>query len=341
MPHISFHPDASADRISYPNRARGFTLVELLVVIAIIGVLVGLLLPAVQAAREAARRMQCQNNLKQLGLALHNYESTHRVFPPGSSGYPFVWSAQAQLLPYVEQGNLEDLLNYDVPPMKAFNSGGFDASKVAANDEAAKTRLPLLVCASDGDAVPGSPYGGISYPACAGSGVNRPGEADDGAISQADGIIFSRSRTGFRDVTDGTSSTVAFGEQLLGDGQDLASADQDYARRVVELPAGTATTPSACEATSAPAWSGQRGAKWINGHPGDTMYNHWYGINSPAPDCHNAYHNFVLSSARSAHPGGVHAALVDGSVQFVSESIDLETWRALATRAGSEVVGEY
>src|SRR5690606_35628741 len=90
-----------------PRNRRGFTLIELLVVIAIIAVLIALLLPAVQQAREAARRTQCKNNLKQLALALHNYENTHRVFPPGSIGYPFVWSAQAQLLPFVEQGNLQ------------------------------------------------------------------------------------------------------------------------------------------------------------------------------------------------------------------------------------------
>ena len=323
------------------TRRRAFTLVELLVVIAIIGVLVGLLLPAVQAAREAARRMQCQNNLKQLTLALHNYQSSHRVFPPGSAGFPFVWSAQAQLLPYVEQGNLANLLNYDVPPLQAFNFGGFDASLVARNDDAAKTRLPLLVCPSDGDSVPGSPYGGISYPACSGSGLNDPGTADDGAISNADGTIFSQSKTSFRDVIDGTSNTVIFGEQLLGNGLTSPPPGDDYARSVIELPDGTPTTPAACEASSAPAWSGHRGAKWINGHPGDTMYNHWYGINADVPDCHNRYHSFVLTSARSAHPGGVHVALVDGSCRFVSESVDLETWRALATRSGGEVLGDF
>lgn len=323
------------------RRARGFTLIELLVVIAIIAILVALLLPAVQQAREAARRAQCKNNLKQLCLALHNYESSHRVFPPGGLGFPFVWSAHAQLLPYVDQGNLKDLLDYDVPPLNAFNFGGFNAAAVAQNDAAAKTRLKLLVCPSDQDAVPGSDYGGISYPACAGSGMNGSGTADDGAISQADGVIFSQSKIGFRDVTDGTSNTIAFGEQLLGDGQNTAPAGADFRFRVVELAMGTQTTPTACAPGAAPAWSGQRGAKWVNGHLADTMYNHWFGPNANVPDCHNGFHNFALVSSRSAHVGGVQTALVDGSCRFVTENIDLGIWRALATRGGGEIPGEF
>ncbi|MFI4875080.1 MAG: DUF1559 domain-containing protein [Blastopirellula sp. JB062] len=318
-----------------------FTLVELLVVIAIIGVLIALLLPAVQQAREAARRMSCTNNLKQLGLALHNYHDTHRQFPPGGLGYPFVWSAQAQLLPYVEQGNLSDLLHFEVPPMNAFVST-YDAALVGENDAAAQTRIDLLLCPSDKDEVPGSDYGGISYPACAGSAVNSPSDtSDDGEIADADGVIFSKSKTGFRDVTDGTSNTIVFSEHLLGDGQNSEPTNNDYRFRVIELETSTQTTEAACAPGSAPAWSGQRGAKWINGHLADTLYNHWYGPNSKSPDCHNGYHNFAITSARSQHPGGVQAARVDGSVRFVGETVDLAIWRALATRGGGEVIGEY
>ncbi|QDU12339.1 Type II secretion system protein G precursor [Gimesia maris] len=323
------------------KRVRGFTLIELLVVIAIIAILIALLLPAVQQAREAARRSQCKNNLKQLGLALHNYESTHRVFPPGGLGYPYVWSAHAHLLPFVDQANLQNQFNYDVPPLNAFNSGTFDATQVGNNDTAARVRLPLMVCPSDKDAVPGSDYAGISYPACAGSGLNGSATTDDGSISNADGVIFSQSQIRFRDVTDGTSNTVAFGEQLMGDGQNTAPPTGNYRFRVVELSAGTQTTPAVCTAAAAPAWSGQRGAKWVNGHLADTMYNHWYGPNSSNPDCQNGYHNYALVSARSAHVGGVHVTLVDGSCRFVGENINTDLWRALATRAGGEVIGEY
>ncbi len=320
---------------------RGFTLIELLVVIAIIAILIALLLPAVQQAREAARRTQCKNNLKQLGLALHNYESAHRVFPPGGLGFPYVWSVHAHLLPFVEQGNLQGILNYDVPPLNAFNFGGFDAVLVQRNDDAAKTRIPFLVCPSDKDIVAGSPYAGISYPGCAGSGTNGGGTADDGSISNADGVIFSRSKIGFRDITDGTSNTVAFGEQLLGDGMNTAPAGTDYRHRVIELPSGTQTTLASCDPLAAPAWSGQRGAMWVDGHLADTMYNHWYGPNATLPDCHNRFHNFALVSARSAHTGGVQVTLVDGSCRFISENIDLNTWHALATRSGGEVIGEF
>ncbi|MFG0332087.1 MAG: DUF1559 domain-containing protein, partial [Maioricimonas sp. JB049] len=281
------------------RRARGFTLIELLVVIAIIAILIALLLPAVQQAREAARRAQCKNNLKQLALALHNYESSHRVFPPGGLGFPFVWSAQAQLLPYVDQASLKNLLVFEVPPMTPFGTG-YDPVLVDQNDQAARTKLSLLLCPSDSDGVPGSEYAGISYPACAGSGINSSDPADDGSVSNADGVIFSLSRIGFRDVTDGTSNTIAFSEQLLGDGLNAAPTGNDYRHRVVELPMGTQTTPAACAPASAPAWSGQRGAKWVNGHLADTRYNHWYGPNAELPDCHTGWHNFALTSARSA-----------------------------------------
>ncbi|QDU78417.1 putative major pilin subunit [Polystyrenella longa] len=322
------------------QRARGFTLIELLVVMAIISILIGLLLPAVQQAREAARRTKCRNNLRQMSIALHNYESVHRVLPPGSLGFPFVWSPQAKLFPYAEQANLENLLNYDVPPLNAFNFGAYDATEVNNNDMAAQNYISFLICPSDRASVPDSIYGGLSYPACSGSGENGPGTSDDGSIADADGLIFSLSDIGFRHVKDGTSHTIVFSEQLLGDGTNSAPDDSDYRHRVIELPLGTQTTPSSCDVATAPAWSGQRGAKWVNGHLADAMYNHWYTPNYPLPDCHNGYHNFAMTSARSAHPGGVFAAYLDGSVQFIGEAIDSSIWRALATRNGKEPIGD-
>ena len=322
------------------SRLRGFTLIELLVVMAIISILMALLLPAVQQAREAARRTRCRNNMRQLTLALLNYESTHQVLPPGSLGFPMVWSPQSKLLPYAEQANLEEMLNYDVPPLNAFNFGAYDANEVNQNEEASQRGVDWLVCPSDRDRVPGSLYGGISYAACAGSGVNGPTSSDDGSISNADGLIFALSKIGFRDVRDGSSHTIVFSEQLLGDGENTIPDDGEYRYRVIELPVGTQTTPASCDVGSAPAWSGQRGAKWINGHLADAMYNHWYTPNHPLPDCHNGFHNFAMTSARSAHTGGVFVALLDGSVHFMGEGVTTDIWRALATRDGNEIVGD-
>ena len=149
------------------HKRHGFTLVELLVVIAIIGILVALLLPAVQAAREASRRMSCSNNLKQICLAMHNYESTHRVFPPGQLGFPWVFSAHSQLLPFAEQKNLQELLNFSVPPL----TFGGSYPQAVPNELAAQNVLKFLLCPSDGDRVSGSAFGAINYPACSGSGL--------------------------------------------------------------------------------------------------------------------------------------------------------------------------
>lgn len=311
---------------------KGFTLIELLVVIAIIGVLVALLLPAVQQAREAARRIQCRNNLKQLTLALHNYESSHRAFPPGRLPFPWVFSAQSQLLPFLDQANVQNLLDFDQPPLTfGFLPSGAD------NEEVAKTRLPLFLCPSDGERVAGSAFGGISYPACTGTGL-----VNDGSISNADGAIYALSQTRFRDITDGSSNTVVFSESVLGNGMDsTGSILRDPLRQTVELSGATPTTPSACDPSPSTKWSGQRGAKWINGHYGDTLYNHFYPPNVATPDCNNQFQNHALTAARSMHEGGVHAALCDGSVRFVGENIDLNLWRALATRSGGEVVGEF
>lgn len=318
---------------TYSSRQmRGFTLIELLVVIAIIAILIALLLPAVQQAREAARRSQCKNNLKQIGLALYNYESSTKVLPPGQLGFPMVFSAHAQLLPYTDQDSLRKLINYNLPPLSFGNP-----TWTYNENNAAKVRIPLFLCPSDSDRVPGQVFGSISYPACMGSGTVNNGSH---ATSDADGVIYARSSTRFADIRDGTSSTVAFSESLLGDGTNAAAASaQDRQRRSLELLMGTPTTPAACVAAT--TWSGIRGSKWINGHLADTIYNHFYAPNADIPDCNNGFHNFALTAARSAHPGGVHVLLCDGSVKFVSNAIDLTIWRGISTRRRGEIIAGF
>ena len=317
---------------------KGFTLIELLVVIAIIAVLIGLLLPAVQKVREAAARMSCTNNLKQIGLAMHNYEGANGAFPPGRNKYPKVVSAPARLLAYVEQAALQNLID----PEGTLAPGG-------QNDLAGQNRVGLLVCPSDpaGGRVPGSPYFGTNYAACNGTGVTFDSAGViTGYLKIPDGNgLFAQTPVRVADVTDGTSNTVAFSESTLGDGRLPAPGSLPADRRsagllVLEVAGGNDPTPADCGAGNG-TWAGNRGGQWINGHYGHTLYNHYYPPNAAAWDCGNGSHNKGLTAPRSFHTGGVNVLLADGSVRFVRESVDLATWRAAATRSGNEVLGEF
>lgn len=335
---------------------RGFTLIELLVVIAIIGVLVGLLLPAVQQAREAARRTQCKNNLKQFGLAIHNYESSVGSFPPGRTGFPMVFSAHAQLLPFFDGANVYNGIDFGTaptfvePPVLPYSR----------NVVAATTVMPLFLCPSDVGSIPGNSYAPTNYVVCTGSGTNPTTRF----IRAGDGVMYDPRLTSvvkFRDVIDGLSNTVAMSEHLLGSG--VAAGGDGTASipgttppvnpvlQVLNLTVSQTsggpytdakdTSPANCVVGASGFWSGTRGAKWMNGHFGDTLYNHGLTPNARAFDCGNLSHSSGLTAARSRHTGGVHVLLCDGSARFVSENINLDTWRGLATRSGAEVNGDY
>ncbi|HUG89240.1 MAG TPA: DUF1559 domain-containing protein [Planctomycetaceae bacterium] len=318
-------------------RARGFTLIELLVVIAIIAVLVALLLPAVQQAREAARRTQCRNNLKQIGLALHNYESSLNVFPPGRLDWPYVYSPQAYLLPHLEQENLENLINYNVTFF------GADAP-TWPNAAAARISVRLYTCPSDSDRVGGSPFGATSYVGNVGSGLVADGNlATFGQPGpHADGVFFEGSAIRFRDLKDGTSTTAAFSETLLGTGHPspAGTLPQDPQREVLLLPGSTFTTAGNCQPAGGTWWD-ERGVRWIQGSYGYALYNHFYGPNAPAFDCTNQARTHALTAARSVHAGGVNILMCDGSVRFAGDSIDLTIWRAIATRRGGEPLSDF
>lgn len=312
----------------FPGKpGRGFTLIELLVVIAIIAVLIALLLPAVQQAREAARRTQCRNNIKQIGLALHNYESSHSVFPPGAMGFPLVWGPHAHLLPYLDQANLKNLIDPNKSPTDP------------ANDANTRVSLPVYLCPSDSGSIPGNLYGPTNYGFNTGSGTVNFGNTRTGG----DGVFYVFSSHRFRDFTDGVSNTAAVSETVLGSGTTSAGPTPvDRVRQQFKLTASSAHPDDAsCDSGSGGAFDGFRANKWAVGHAGDTLYNHSLGPNDRKWDCTNSFYSEARMAARSLHTGGVHLLLCDGSTRFVSENIDRTIWRGLATRSGGEVIGEF
>ena len=320
----------------------GFTLIELLVVIAVIAILVSLLLPAVQQAREAARRSQCLNNLKQIGLALHNYESTYRLFPPGGWDSYNSFSQQAQVLPFLDRGNLAGLIDFGRPLMDP-SLPAWRTRLNAPNRAAAGFVVPTYLCPGDGeppllaDAV-GDEWAATNYLMNVGSGVEFNYYESN---PDTDGVFWRGSRTGFASLRDGTTNTVAVTETLLGLRGDrtpeLADARRQMARGGVGGPPGGPTGQELFDGIpSSTSFDGGRATSRIRGLGYNTYVDGFLTPNSPFPDV--AHHGGGLVAARSAHAGGVNALLCDGSARFVGDTVGQETWRALFSRHGGEVI---
>ena len=355
-------------------KRKGFTLIELLVVIAIIAVLVGLLLPAVQKVREAAARMSCSNNLKQIGLATMNYESTYSILPPGSgtlaanSNSPP--STVTLLLPYIEGGNIYNLFDFTQ-----------DVNSTAANGPARDQQVKSYLCPSESSqnfqldpGGSGQAAGRCSYAACVGA------TADSNSSNTAVAGIFNfqynpvvknvattvRSKVLITAITDGTSNTAMWSERTLStaSGSD-GSSTNDYDHTMIYLlpdadtgwsstttaPPGVTTNESNPAAwfvgttLKCNAWDygptsiiRYRGLEYYRAIPEMNQYTHTVPPNYQGYDCGDYNITQAHIAARSYHTGGVNVCFADGSVHFIADQIAFPTWQALGTRAAGDMI---
>ncbi len=299
-----------------PRRPRGFTLVELLVVIAIIGILVALLLPAVQAAREAARRISCQNNIKQIGLSLHNYNDVHKKLPPARTIQPsHTWAPF--LFPFIEQTNLADQYNWNVhwnhpanQPTIATHVSTFRCpSAPGATNRLDKVQAGIEAAASDY-----APVAGVANIVVLA-----------GYISNTDlrGAIVGVRSTRLADIIDGTSNTIFFGE--------------DAGRPDFWISSGHGPANNNPGGGNLSVSNGRvKGAGWADTSNSIPLHTFRHdGLSVPGPCPINCTNN---NEAFSFHPGGIDTVFADGSVQFLSETIAISTYAGLITRGGGEVV---
>ncbi|MFK7769525.1 MAG: DUF1559 domain-containing protein [Mariniblastus sp.] len=343
------HFDLGRKRI---NQRSGFTLVELLVVIAIIGILIGMLLPAVQSVREAARRTACANNLKQMGIATLNFESAHKKFPASwqAAGDPTTgsvagWSTQAQILPFLEQGNLYGEIDFKV----SYN----DNPPIVINGTSlplAAVKVPVYLCPSEINnrlrLKNGQPY---HYPLSYGGNSGTWFVFDPARNLVGSGSLATNMKLRIAAVTDGTSNTLLYSE---------VKAYTPYFRNAgiagdIPMP----TTPETISSLGGDFKTNSGHTEWVDGRchqtsftatftpntfvkhvVGDTVYDvDW---NNQQEGKSTTAKTFAAVTSRSYHPGGVSTGRVDGAVGFTADSIDSFVWQSLATRDGGEVFSE-
>jgi prepilin-type N-terminal cleavage/methylation domain-containing protein/prepilin-type processing-associated H-X9-DG protein len=316
-----------------------FTLIELLVVIAIIAVLVGLLVPAVQKVRGAAAKAACSNNLHQIGLALHNYESDRRFFPSGGAAVGG-FSVHAFILPYMDQDVIYKSIDF---------SSNWNAP---VNAQATGSTVQSYLCPADPGGIPPAGWGGTNYRANFGTvPVNSYGPDDTAGVNvnmpPPDGGFFRdlpAPGKGYKvaSIKDGLSNTAAFSEHIMGDFSNAISSPDGDTYKPGTYPATADQALSQCYSIDITnlAYQGNSnaGAPWIEDTHTTTRYYH---IAPPGGRSCMFPPSRIATSANSGHTNGVNVLLFDGSVRFVSYGIDLRTWRALGTRSGGEVLGDY
>lgn len=343
-------------------RRSGFTLIELLVVIAIIAILIALLLPAVQQAREAARRSQCKNNLKQFGVALHTYHESTKVFPKGSTHPSTIgqldWrchSASVQLLPYMELGSVLKGGGYTI---------GLDGENGTNLTAARNTKSPLWRCPSSDPPSTSPAYGapapGGSYLYCEGASVGYPNDGATVNLSDENGIFNMRQVVSTADIRDGTAYVIAMSETTTADNGAPVNIDLAVIREAVAPPGGWGTVGvtfisptnldlwgAACMAAPSPGGRAREvGHWWHIGIHGLGTFNTLLGPNSKWPNCTShcagcAKDGPALVAARSNHSGSVNVLMADGSTRAVANAIDLVMWQRLGARNDRQPIGEF